>query len=165
MNYHLKNMRPVAAALGLVALMGTMSAHAADVIMEEPPVPAAPMAEPPVATWTGAYAGVTGGYAFAGRTEDEGFDNTINTDGFLLNGFVGYNYQVGNIVAGAEADIGYSWEDGSNAGSFVRLGRRGLASCPSRLRRFACRPALRNGRWRGQGPRSLDRLAAPKATP
>ncbi len=116
MNYHLKNMRPVAAALGLVALMGTMSAHAADVIMEEPPVPAAPMAEPPVATWTGAYAGVMGGYSFAGRTDDEGADTTINTDGFLLNGFVGYNYQVGNIVAGAEADIGYSWADGSNAG-------------------------------------------------
>lgn len=114
MHDHLKNMRPVAAALVLVALMGTMPAFAADVIMEEPPVPAAPMAEPPVATWTGAYVGLTGGYAFAGRTELPG--ETINTDGFLLNGFVGYNYQVGNIVAGAEADIGYSWEDGSDGG-------------------------------------------------
>lgn len=111
---HLKNIRPVAVALGLVALMGTMPVYAADVVMEEPPAPGAPMMEPPVATWTGLYAGAAVGYGFAGRTEAPG--NTVNTDGFLVNGFVGYNYQVGNIVAGAEGDIGYSWEDGTNAG-------------------------------------------------
>ena len=122
---HLKNLRPVAAALGLVALMGAMPAYAADVIMEEPPLPAAPMEEPPVATWTGAYAGLTGGYSFSGRTEDESVGNTINTDGFLLNGFVGYNYQVGNIVAGAEADIGYSWADGTNASTSSDSGVEG----------------------------------------
>ncbi len=111
---HLKNIRTVAVALGLVTMMGTMSAQAADVVMEEPPAPGAPMMEPPVSTWTGLYAGATVGYGFTGRTETPG--NTINTDGFLVNGFAGYNYQVGNIVAGAEADIGYSWEDGTNAG-------------------------------------------------
>jgi len=111
---HLKNIRPVAVALGLVALVGAMPVHAADVVMEEPPAPGAPMMEPPVSTWTGLYAGAAVGYGFAGRTETPG--NTVNTDGFLLNGFVGYNYQVGNIVAGAEGDIGYSWEDGTNVG-------------------------------------------------
>ncbi len=125
MNYFLNNMRPVATALGLFALVGTMPAYAADVMMEEPPVPAAPMAEPPVASWTGAYAGLTGGYAFAGRTEDKFFNNTIDTDGFLIGGFVGYNYQVGNIVAGAEADLGYSWEHGSNAGQTSDSGVEG----------------------------------------
>jgi len=125
MKYQMKNMQPVAAALGLLALVGSMPAYAADAVMEEPPAPAAPMEEPPVATWTGAYAGLTGGYAFSGRTENETIGNTINTDGFLLGGFVGYNYQVGNIVAGAEADLGYSWEDGSNVGQTSDSGVEG----------------------------------------
>jgi len=114
----LKFARPTAAALGLVALFGTMPAFAADVVMEEPPAPAVPMEEPPLNTWTGPYAGVSLGYGFGGETEVEesGVTTSIDTDGFLLGGFAGYNYQVGNIVAGAEADIGYSWVEGSNAG-------------------------------------------------
>jgi outer membrane immunogenic protein len=124
MNNTLKFGRPVAAALGLMAFLGTVPAFAADAVMEEPPAPAAPMEEPPVNTWSGPYAGVTLGYAFAGETEDE-FGNSIDTDGFLLGGFAGYNYQVGNIVAGAEADIGYSWEDGSNAGVTSESGVEG----------------------------------------
>jgi outer membrane immunogenic protein len=124
MNNTLKFGRPVAAALGLMAFLGTVPAFAADAVMEEPPAPAVPMEEPPVNTWSGPYAGVTLGYAFAGETEDE-FGDSIDADGFLLGGFAGYNYQVGNIVAGAEADIGYSWEDGSNAGVTSESGVEG----------------------------------------
>jgi outer membrane immunogenic protein len=113
----LKFARPATAAFALMAVLGTVPAFAADAVMEEPPAPAAPMEEPPLNTWTGPYAGVTLGYAFAGSTDvGSPYDNEIDTDGFLLGGFAGYNYQVGNMVAGAEADIGYSWEDGSNAG-------------------------------------------------
>jgi outer membrane immunogenic protein len=125
MNNTLKFGRPAAAALGLMAFLGTVPAFAADAVMEEPPAPAVPMEEPPVNTWSGPYAGVSLGYAFAGETEDETFDNSVDTDGFLLGGFAGYNYQVGNIVAGAEADIGYSWEDGSNAGLTSESGVEG----------------------------------------
>jgi outer membrane immunogenic protein len=113
------------AALGLVAFLGAIPAHAADVIMEEPPAPAAPMEEPPLNTWTGPYAGVMVGYGFAGETEDETNFNSIDTDGFLAGGFAGYNYQVGNIVVGAEADVAYSWEDGSNAGTTSDSGVEG----------------------------------------
>ncbi|MEW9807547.1 outer membrane protein [Mesorhizobium marinum] len=118
--------RPTAVALGLAALIGTLPAHAADAVMEVPAAPAAPMEEPPLNTWTGAYAGVTLGYGFAGNTDAAApFNNEIGTDGFLAGGFVGYNYQVGNMVAGAEADIGYSWEDGSNAGLTSESGVEG----------------------------------------
>jgi outer membrane immunogenic protein len=118
--------RPLAAAAGLVALLAAAPAYAADVIVEEPPVPAAiPMEEPPLNTWSGPYAGVGLGYAFAGESEDETFDNSIETDGFLLNGFVGYNYQAGNVVAGAEADIGYNFSEGSNAGTRSESGWEG----------------------------------------
>jgi outer membrane immunogenic protein len=125
MNNTLKFGRPVAAALGLMAFLGTVPAFAADAVMEEPPAPAAPMEEPPVNTWSGPYAGVTLGYGFAGTTDVETSGNEIDTDGFLAGGFAGYNYQVGNIVAGAEADIGYSWEDGSNAGLTSESGLEG----------------------------------------
>ena len=59
MKNNLKFGRPAAAALGLLALLGTIPAYAADAVMEEPPAPAAPMEEPPLNTWTGAYAGVS----------------------------------------------------------------------------------------------------------
>jgi outer membrane immunogenic protein len=125
MKNNIKIARPAVAALGLLAFLGTVPAFAADAVIEEPPAPAVPMEEPPVNTWSGPYAGVTLGYGFAGETEDETFGNTIDTDGFLLGGFAGYNYQVGNIVAGAEADIGYSWEEGSNAGLTSESGVEG----------------------------------------
>ena len=125
MKNNLKFARPAVAALGLVAFLGTVPAFAADVVMEVPPAPAAPMEEPPLNTWSGPYAGVSLGYGFAGETEDENSDNSIDTDGFLLGGFAGYNYQVGNMVAGAEADIGYSWEEGSNAGFTSESGVEG----------------------------------------
>jgi outer membrane immunogenic protein len=110
----LKFARPTAAAFGLFALVGV--ANAADVVMEEPPAPAAPMEQPPLNTWSGPYAGVTLGYGFSGQTDVEASPTIgIDTDGFLLGGFVGYNYQAGNIVAGAEADLGYSWVKGDNS--------------------------------------------------
>ena len=123
----LKLARPATAALGLMALLGTVPAFAADAVMEPPPAPAVPMEEPPVNTWSGPYAGVTLGYGFAGETEVEepGITTSIDTDGFLLGGFAGYNYQVGNMVVGAEADIGYSWEEGSNAGLTSESGVEG----------------------------------------
>jgi len=52
---------PIAVALGLFALSGT--AFAADVVSEEPPAPA-PIAELPVASWAGPYAGINLGYGF-----------------------------------------------------------------------------------------------------
>ena len=127
MHNKLKLARPATAALGLVALLGTVPAFAADAVMEPPPAPAVPMEEPPVNTWSGPYAGVTLGYGFSGETEAEAIagSNTIGTDGFLLGGFAGYNYQVGNMVAGAEADIGYSWEEGENAGLTSESGVEG----------------------------------------
>ena len=125
MNNTLKFGRPVAAALGLMAFLGTVPAFAADAVMEPPPAPAVPMEEPPVNTWSGPYAGVSVGYGFAGETEDETFATTVDTDGFLLGAFAGYNYQVGNIVAGAEADIGYSWAEGTDLGLTSESGVEG----------------------------------------
>ncbi|MGE0501293.1 MAG: outer membrane protein [Rhizobiaceae bacterium] len=100
--------------IGVVAILGSVPAHAADVVFEEPVPPAAPMEQPPLNTWSGPYAGVMLGYGFNGRTRAPG--NTVNTDGFIGSGFAGYNYQDGMFVAGVEADVGYAGLRGANAG-------------------------------------------------
>ena len=123
MTTKLKFARPAAAALGILAFAASVPAFAADVVMEEPPAPA-PIAELPVASWAGPYAGVNLGYGFSGRVKEPG--NSISTDGFLGGAFVGYNYEMGNnFVLGAEGDIGYSGVKGSNAGVEAKAGLEG----------------------------------------
>ncbi|PSJ61039.1 outer membrane protein [Kumtagia ephedrae] len=122
MSASIKFARPVAAALGLAALVGIGAANAADVI-EEAPQPAVPMEVAPVASWSGAYAGVTAGYGFAGRSHDDTNNNKIDTDGFVGGAFLGYQVDTGSgIVAGVEGDVGYSGVEGSNAGTEVKGG-------------------------------------------
>lgn len=123
MTTKLKFARPAAAALGIIAFAASAPAFAADVVMEEPPAPA-PIAELPVASWAGPYAGVNLGYGFSGRVKEPG--NSIGTDGFLGGAFVGYNYEMGNgFVLGAEGDLGYSGVKGSNAGVEAKAGVEG----------------------------------------
>lgn len=123
MTTKLKFARPAAAALGILAFAASVPAFAADVVMEEPPAPA-PIAELPVASWAGPYAGVNLGYGFSGRVKEPG--NSISTDGFLGGAFVGYNYEMGNgVVLGAEGDLGYSGVKGSNAGVEAKAGLEG----------------------------------------
>lgn len=119
MKTNLKFARPTAAALGILALAGAMPAFAADIVSEEPPAPA-PIAELPVASWAGPYAGLTVGYGFAGTTHTPG--NDIDTDGFLGGAFAGYNWQSDNFVYGVEGDVGYNGEKGSNAGEKSKSG-------------------------------------------
>ena len=104
------------AALGIVA---AGAASAADLPSRKGPV-AAPVYIPPVFTWTGFYVGGNAGYgwgnvnagtAFTGRTVSIG-----DTDGFVGGGQVGYNYQIGQFVVGAEADI--QGADLSSGGNF-----------------------------------------------
>ncbi|MDQ6434312.1 porin family protein [Mesorhizobium sp. LHD-90] len=122
MSARLKFARPAAAAIGLVALLGATAAQAADAI-EAVPEPAVPMEVPPVASWTGAYLGVTGGYGFAGRSDDDSTGARVETDGFVGGAFAGYNYDLGNgVVTGIEGDVGYSGVEGSNDGVRVKGG-------------------------------------------
>lgn len=115
MQANLKFARPLAAALGLTALVGVIpAAYAADAIAtEEPPAPA-PVAELPVASWAGPYAGINLGYGFSGRTRLPDADSKVNTDGFVGGAFAGYNWQQENFVYGVEGDLGYNGEKGTN---------------------------------------------------
>lgn len=81
--------------------------------------PQAPMLKQSI-DWTGAYAGVSGGYGSSsvdGQYDMEDFDTgdifVVNGEGafdfspqnFLGSAHLGYNYQVGNYVLGIEGDI------------------------------------------------------------
>ncbi|MCO5066195.1 MAG: porin family protein [Rhizobiaceae bacterium] len=122
MSAKFKFARPLALA-GAIALLGAAPVFAADAI-EQVPEPAVPMEQPPLATWTGPYAGVQLGYGFSGRVQEPG--NEISTDGVLGGAFAGYQSDFGNgIVAGVEGDVGYSGVKGDNAGTEAKAGVEG----------------------------------------
>src|SRR3954454_1296190 len=109
-------------ALGLIACFAAAPAFAADAVQEEPP--AAPMAEPPVNTWDGPYAGVTVGYGFNGTTTPITGDIDDNK-GFVGGVFGGYNFQQNMIVYGIEGDIGYGNIKGDNGITETKSGFEG----------------------------------------
>lgn len=122
-------------ALGLFASTALCtSAFAADL--------AAPAASPDVVvetTWSGFYAGLEAGYAFADQAEydygidfvnvvlDDVFDVLNNdVDGLLGGVYGGFNYQTGNFVLGLEASFATADINGSASGDlpfgFLGLG-------------------------------------------
>ncbi len=90
----------------LAALMAGVasSAFAADLPTHKAP-PQAPVVYAPPFTWTGFYVGVNGGWGFG----DLSNSNFSAPSGGLLGAQAGYNYQMGQFVAGLEADL--DWTD------------------------------------------------------
>ena len=116
-------MREIMMAAAL-ATMTAGSALAADLPIRSAPPPFVPPL--PVFTWTGAYFGINGGYAFDSRSRFETTNGSlgangvsvtrpalfnVDSDGFTAGGQVGYNYQIGagsGLVLGVEADAAYT---------------------------------------------------------
>jgi len=112
-------LKTLAAALAATTIAG--SAFAADLPSRK--VAPAYIAPVPVFTWTGFYVGVNLGYGFGGDSNLHGADfylgnypgtipglNTAFTGAGSLNGILGggqagFNYQMGSLVVGIEADI------------------------------------------------------------
>jgi len=98
--------------LGVAAsALCAVSAQAADLPSRKPPV--VYVAPAPVFTWAGPYVGVYAGGAF-GQDKLTGNivgSRKVNASGFTGGGLLGYNYQFGNIVAGAEGEFGYDGND------------------------------------------------------
>lgn len=72
------------------------------------------IAPAPIFSWTGFYVGAVGGYGWTRITHCDGVGPACVADrpqhsvnGFTIGGTVGFNYQMGNVVLGAEGD--YSW--------------------------------------------------------
>ena len=112
-------------ALGFGALAS--SAMAADLPRKAPPV--SPVQSVQAANWTGLYVGVHGGYSWGRWNGDLTFDpgggpievfdpanRTIDGNGWLAGGQIGFNYQLNSFVVGIEADA--SWTNLKGSGSF-----------------------------------------------
>ncbi len=85
-------------------------ALAADLPTHKSPVAPAPMYAPAY-TWGGLYVGINGGFGYAGL----GATNFGNPSGGLIGGTIGYNWQMGQIVFGGEADLDYGFMKSNNA--------------------------------------------------
>ncbi len=99
------------ASVGLV-VVGTVAASAADIPRRAPAPP--PVVAAPVYSWTGAYIGINGGYGWGESRFSAPFNTgSFDLSGGLVGGTLGYNYQVGQAVFGAEGDIDWSGIKGS----------------------------------------------------
>jgi len=97
----------------LAALMAGVasSAMAADLPTRKAPPAPQVYAAPPIFSWTGFYVGVNGGWG-GGTGGDFG-----SPSGGLIGGTVGYNYQIGQFVAGLEGD--WDWADLNKSGADI----------------------------------------------
>ncbi len=86
------------------------AAHAADAVIDYQPAPVSYH----TFVWTGFYAGVQGGYAFAGRASaaydgSSIYDHNLDQRGWFGGVHGGYNHQLSNgWVVGAEADFNFA---------------------------------------------------------
>jgi len=97
-----KNLKLIAAAVTVGAMLGMGVASAADLPMKALPYTPAP----PPFSWTGFY---IGGHAGAGVMLDQGFNagaGLLDKHGIgaLAGGQIGYNYQIGMLVLGIEGE-------------------------------------------------------------
>ncbi|MEI8179155.1 outer membrane beta-barrel protein [Aestuariivirga sp.] len=95
---------------------------------------AADMTAPAAYDWTGFYVGANAGIAWNNSSVDNDFyiegdrtnklENKINGDqtAFTAGGLLGYNYQIDQIVLGAEADINYLGFSDDNKRTFTGVG-------------------------------------------
>jgi outer membrane immunogenic protein len=103
------------------AMLGV--AQAADLPSTSEPA-FAPVAEAmPAFNWSGFYGGLNVGFGFGSSTPSPAAFGSVN--GFLGGAQVGYNYQVGQIVAGIEADWQLSDMKQSVAGNTLRINNFG----------------------------------------
>jgi len=114
------------AGVAAATMLAAGSAFAAD-LPSRKYEPVAPVVVVPVFTWTGFYVGVNAGYAWNTNNNNNnylygapvynayyGWGDSGNDGGFTGGGQIGYNYQIGQFVIGAEADIQYADLGGKN---------------------------------------------------
>ncbi len=104
---------------GALALAAGGQALAADLpqAAPPPPPPRAPAAyipqSVPTYNWGGVYLGINGGYGFGTITPSGAVSTSFSTDGYLVGGTLGANFQAGAFVLGVEGDFDYSTVKGS----------------------------------------------------
>ena len=107
--------RLVLASLGVLAVATMMSsANAADIARRHEMPTKAPLYAAPY-NWTGLYVGINGGGGFGTSDVATVPPGSFNTNGGLIGGTIGYNWQMGQTVFGLEGDIDWTDLRGSGA--------------------------------------------------
>jgi outer membrane immunogenic protein len=104
--------RFVVACVSVLALACASGPAAAADLPRYGAPPAAAAYYNPIYNWTGFYLGINGGGGW-GTSRWDGVD-TFDLSGGLIGGTVGYNWQVNQIVLGAEGDIDWSGIKGTS---------------------------------------------------
>jgi|SRR5450631_678143 outer membrane immunogenic protein len=105
--------RTIRTGVAIAALLiATIAAQAAD--LQRPSYKAPVYSEPSYANWTGFYIGLNAGYGFGKSNWDFPAVST-SPKGFLGGATIGYNFQTGSWVWGAEGDFDISTMKGSTA--------------------------------------------------
>jgi outer membrane immunogenic protein len=136
-------MKRLAFAVAFSVCAGS-AAFAADLPPPVAPPPRAPATYVPVSapyfSWTGIYIGVNGGYGFGNSNWTTpapcAFSTcttgSFSTDGFLVGGTVGGNYQMGSFVIGLEGDGDWTNINGTYSGGGGGCGVGGNSGCQTR---------------------------------
>ncbi len=116
-------MKVTALLSGVVLCATALSVQAADLGRRRPPPPPppAPAYVVPPFSWTGLYFGgqIGGDWARANWVDPfGGVHDKTSGSGFLAGGQVGYNYQMGPLVAGVEGDFSWTNADGTKTDAF-----------------------------------------------
>jgi outer membrane immunogenic protein len=143
-------MKKLFALAAVLAMSAPLTAFAADLPQPPPPMPRAPaFVPPPPFTWSGVYGGINGGYAW-GNVSD-GLGDSFNSNGGIVGGTFGFNYQWGWFVAGFEGDIDWSGQKNSASASAALLGGGGVAATATYkndvLSTFAARFGVAADHW------------------
>ena len=96
--------------LAMLMAGAATGAMAADLPTHKSPMAPEPMYSQPAFTWGGLYVGINGGYGYAAT----GNSNFASPNGGLVGTTVGYNWQMGQIVYGGEADFDYAFTKQTN---------------------------------------------------
>ncbi|MFD1746133.1 outer membrane protein [Rhizobium helianthi] len=105
----------IATLMASAAALAAVSAQAADAVTQIPEAPAAVETAAPVSNWSGFYLGGYGAHDWGKFNKGS---NNGSADGWGGGVYGGYNWQSGNIVYGAEADLGYN-DQKASAGAGV----------------------------------------------
>jgi outer membrane immunogenic protein len=112
-------------------LAAPIAARAADIPRQSYKAPA--YTAPAYFSWSGFYVGLNGGYGWGTANWAPAPGASVKTNGGLFGGTLGYNFQTGAIVWGAEGDWDFSTVKGTATGTATCL----APGCTTKLKWLA----------------------------
>jgi outer membrane immunogenic protein len=125
----------IVSLLAVAFSLGVVQAASAADMPTKAPIVSAPSVV--AYNWTGFYVGIDGGWGWGehDRLATTGFANSYNSEGGLIGGHAGYNWQINQFVLGVEGDAHWAdikGDDGGVGGTVDQTTTRFLGSIRGR---------------------------------